>query len=114
MRDSKAEAKTKRVGGLKRELWKVKGKLAEAEGKLKPKFGVRMKIISEEFALSGLLRRPRLRYRIQCGGGFLFTCWADSERAKCPRCGYSALVRILRREWEERGRNKEDGPEGNG
>jgi hypothetical protein len=64
--------------------------------------GIQLRIIDMDYVLSGILRRPRLRYKIQCGCGQQFHCWADKEQAVCPLCEYSAEMWVMQRECEEK------------
>lgn len=58
------------------------------------KRGQPMRIVDMEWA-------PEPFYRIQCVCDVEFTREVSATRAECPYCGYSRLIRILRRDWEE-------------
>jgi len=77
-------------------------KEAEKRIKLGRTPGIKLYITDTEYALSGIPRRPRLRYKIHCAScGEIFKTW-NRERVKCPICGYSAEMWLLEREYAER------------
>jgi hypothetical protein len=76
---------------------------AEKRIRLSRRPGIKLQISGTEFACSGLLRRPRLRYKIQClYCGEVFLVWHDQKTVKCPLCKYSAKMWIMEREFDER------------